>query len=161
MKTFVNIAYYHSQLVGMLELRVSDKGLTSIRFVESPDHAVPDSTDPIMNQLISELDSYFRKELKEFSVPIDIDSGTAFQKRVWEALCEIPYGETRSYREVAESVGDPKGARAVGSANGRNPIPIVIPCHRVINADGKLGGYSSGLPIKEALLKLEGASPII
>ena len=89
---------------------------------------------------------------------LDIPTGTAFQRKVWEKLLDIPYGETRSYKWLAEEVGSPKGFRAVGGANGKNPVPIIIPCHRVINSDGTLGGYSGGVWIKEFLLKLEDVS---
>lgn len=109
-----------------------------------------------MEQLLEELDRYFRGTLKEFAVALDPASGTPFQRRVWEELSRIPYGETRSYRDVAIGVGKPAAVRAVGMANHHNPIPIVVPCHRVIRADGSLGGYGSGIGIKKALLELEG-----
>lgn len=97
-----------------------------------------------------------RVDFKRYA--LDISTGTAFQRKVWEKLLEIPYGETRSYKWLAEKVGSPKGFRAVGGANGKNPVPIIIPCHRVINSDGTLGGYSGGVWIKEFLLKLEDVS---
>ncbi|MEE9168363.1 MAG: methylated-DNA--[protein]-cysteine S-methyltransferase, partial [bacterium] len=99
---------------------------------------------------------YFRGKRMTFSVPIRFD-GTDFQNKVWHALTEIPYGQTVTYKEVAEKIGNPKAVRAVGNANNRNPIAIVVPCHRVIGADGKLVGYGGGLEMKEKLLKLEGA----
>jgi methylated-DNA-[protein]-cysteine S-methyltransferase len=108
-----------------------------------------------MTRLIDELDRYFAGNLTTFTVPLDPASGTPFQREVWKALTEIPYGKTSSYSGVARAVGRPKAFRAVGSANGRNDIPILIPCHRVIRADGTLGGYGSGLKIKKALLDLE------
>jgi O-6-methylguanine DNA methyltransferase len=92
--------------------------------------------------------------LRDFVLPLDL-RGTLFQKRVWQELCRIPYGETRSYRFVADSIGVPKAVRAVGAANGRNPVPIVVPCHRVIGAGGSLVGYGGGLPMKKFLLDLE------
>jgi len=109
-----------------------------------------------MATLIKELDDYFASEFKRFSVPLDPLEGTPFQRKVWKQLQKIPYGETRSYRDVAIAVGNPAGARAVGLANKRNCIAIVIPCHRVISSNGDLGGYDSGLHIKRALLELEG-----
>jgi methylated-DNA-[protein]-cysteine S-methyltransferase len=104
----------------------------------------------------AELDDYFAARLRRFTVPLAGD-GTAFQRRVWQALCEIPYGRTEGYGELAARIGAPGGARAVGLANGRNPIAIIVPCHRVIGADGRLVGYGGGMRVKERLLALEGA----
>jgi len=111
--------------------------------------------DNIYNQKVAaELDAYFKRKLRQFSVSLDI-RGTEFQRRVWEALLNIPYGETRSYGEIARAIGHPAASRAVGLANGANPISIIIPCHRVIGANGKLVGYGGGLHRKQALLDLE------
>ena len=107
--------------------------------------------------LVRELDAYFAGRLRQFNVPLDL-RGTAFQLRVWEVLYRIPYGETRSYGEVAQAVGKPKAARAVGQANGRNPVSIIVPCHRVIGSHGGLTGYGGGLQRKKALLDLESAA---
>jgi O-6-methylguanine DNA methyltransferase len=104
---------------------------------------------------LEELDCYFRGQLKEFKCDLDL-KGTSFQKRVWEALREIPYGQTRSYGEIAKTIGNPKAVRAVGSANGANPVPIIVPCHRVIQFDGSLGGFGGGLDLKKNLLEREG-----
>jgi O-6-methylguanine DNA methyltransferase len=101
-----------------------------------------------------QLGEYFRGVRKRFQVPLDL-RGTRFHQDVWRALQEIPYGETRSYKEIAEAISNPKAVRAVGQANGRNPIPIVVPCHRVIRHDGGLGGFGGGLHLKEQLLALE------
>jgi len=109
----------------------------------------------LLKEAVRQLESYFAGELKEFTLPLKPE-GTEFMKKVWSALCEIPYGKTVSYKEIAEKVGVPKGARAVGIANNRNPIPIFIPCHRVIGADGSLTGYGGGLDMKKYLLELEG-----
>ena len=98
---------------------------------------------------------YFSKQTPLPAIPLDMRSGTAFQKKVWQSLCRIPFGETRSYLDIARITGKPKAARAVGQACGKNPIALVVPCHRVISEGGKLGGYSGGLNIKKALLKLE------
>lgn len=103
---------------------------------------------------VAQLTEYFAGRRREFDLPLS-PAGTAFQQKVWQALQQIPYGETRSYGQVAEAVGNPKASRAVGMANHQNPIPILIPCHRVIGADGKLVGYGGGLNIKETLLCLE------
>lgn len=101
-----------------------------------------------------QLEAYFERKLTKFDLPLWMN-GTSFQRRVWHALREIPCGETRSYREIAESIGAPRAARAVGAANGRNPVPIIVPCHRVIAADGSLGGYAAGLKTKRLLLGIE------
>lgn len=104
----------------------------------------------------ADLKRYLNGEKIYFNIKIDISSGTGFQKLVWRKLRNIPYGETRSYKWVAECIGCPKGQRAVGQANGGNPLPIIIPCHRVINSDGSIGGYSGGIDIKKRLLAIEG-----
>lgn len=109
---------------------------------------------PFILEAERELNEYFAGNRREFSVPVHL-SGTEFQKKVWRALCDIPYGETRSYKEIAAAVGNPKASRAVGMANHRNPVMILIPCHRVIGADGGLTGYAGGLDGKTALLELE------
>jgi O-6-methylguanine DNA methyltransferase len=111
--------------------------------------------DPYMLGVPLQLREYFSGERKKFSVKLDL-SGTKFQLKVWKELTKIPYGRTISYKELATKTGDPKAVRAVGGANGSNPIPIIIPCHRVINANGELGGYSGGLDIKSMLLTIEG-----
>jgi methylated-DNA-[protein]-cysteine S-methyltransferase len=105
-----------------------------------------------------QLCEYLKGERKEFDLPLN-PKGTDFQKRVWKALCEIPYGETRSYKQIAETIGNPKAVRAVGMANHRNPLLIVVPCHRVIGADGKLVGYAAGIDKKVFLLQLEAKYP--
>ena len=118
------------------------------------DSAEDKENNPVVQQTIKELEEYFAGNRKVFTVPLDL-RGTEFQKKVWEALREIPYGETRSYKEIAEKIGNPKASRAVGMANHRNPIGIVVPCHRVVGANGKLTGYAGGIPMKQALLELE------
>ena len=111
----------------------------------------------LIKEAYQQLSEYLKGERKEFDLPLN-PKGTDFQKRVWRALCDIPYGETRSYKQIAEAIGNPKAVRAVGMANNRNPITIVVPCHRVIGADGKLVGYGGGLEMKEFLLRLESCS---
>lgn len=150
------VHHYFSNLVGWLELRASARGVRSVSFIPQPAAPETSSKNAVMIRLIDELDRYFAGNLTTFTVPLDPASGTPFQREVWKALTEIPYGKTSSYSGVARAVGRPKASRAVGSANGRNDIPILIPCHRVIRADGTLGGYGSGLKIKKALLDLEG-----
>ena len=108
----------------------------------------------LIKEAYQQLSEYLKGERKEFDLPLN-PKGTDFQKRVWRALCNIPYGETRSYKQIAKAVGNSKAVRAVGMANNRNPITIVVPCHRVIGADGKLVGYGGGLEMKEFLLRIE------
>ena len=108
----------------------------------------------LLARVAMQLDEYFRGARKNFDLPLN-PAGTEFQRKVWDALLAIPYGETRTYREIAEAAGCPRGFRAVGMANNKNPIAIIIPCHRVIGSNGKLVGYASGLGRKEALLALE------
>lgn len=110
-------------------------------------------------QVRKQLTEYFEGKRTEFTVPIDVRSGTEFQRRCWQTLTKIPYGELRTYQDIAVAVGRPTAFRAVGQANHWNPIPIIIPCHRVINTDGKLAGYGGGIDIKEQLLALENALP--
>ena len=110
--------------------------------------------NPLLLEAARQLRAYFAGALREFLLPLDIE-GTEFQKRVWGQVAAIPYGETRSYLQIAVAIGSPRAVRAVGAANGANPVPIVIPCHRVIGSNGKLTGYGGGLPIKEKLLALE------
>ena len=109
---------------------------------------------PLINEAYRQLSEYLLGERKRFDLPLN-SQGTVFQQQVWKALCDIPYGETRSYKQIAEAIGNPKAVRAVGMANNRNPLLIVVPCHRVIGANGKLVGYGAGIDKKEFLLKLE------
>ncbi|MFH1942641.1 MAG: methylated-DNA--[protein]-cysteine S-methyltransferase, partial [bacterium] len=102
------------------------------------------------NQLLE----YFNGTRKVFSLPIDL-RGTDFQKSVWEAVRKVPYGQTRSYGDIAKAIGNPRASRAVGAANGANPIPIIIPCHRIIGSDGSITGFGGGIPLKQKLLNLE------
>ena len=109
---------------------------------------------PLIKEAYKQLSEYLKRERKCFDLPFN-PRGTEFQRQVWKALCDIPYGETRSYKQIAEAIGNPKAVRAVGMANNRNPLLIVIPCHRVIGSNGKLVGYGAGIAMKEYLLKLE------
>jgi methylated-DNA-[protein]-cysteine S-methyltransferase len=148
--------------VGRLRLAGDEKGLRSISFQNRFDSAAPaDSTllrEEPFRETIVQLEAYFAGELRRFDLPLSPE-GTPFQREVWSALTTIPYGETGSYGGLARRLGRPAASRAVGAANGQNPIPIVIPCHRVIGADGSLTGFGGGLAIKRRLLDLEsGAS---
>jgi methylated-DNA-[protein]-cysteine S-methyltransferase len=144
--------------LGRILLIGEDQGLTGLHFqalaqpVEPPIGSIQSSV--YFTEAIRQLKAYFMGDLKEFNLPLLLE-GSEFQKKVWKALCRIPYGTTISYGELARCIGKPLAARAVGGANGRNPLPIVIPCHRVINGNGQLGGYSCGLEIKKYLLNLE------
>jgi methylated-DNA-[protein]-cysteine S-methyltransferase len=149
--------------VGPLELVASEVGLAAILWKDdSPrrvalTNVVEDEENPILLETQRQLDEYFAGERRQFSVPLDF-AGTHFQRRVWGALLTIPYGETRSYGEIAQQIGSPLAVRAVGAANGRNPISIIAPCHRVIGANGKLTGFAGGLETKARLLELESQS---
>src|SRR5258708_36159822 len=144
--------------VGRLMLAGGEEGLRTLSFLEGRKaiHPHPQWTEDARpwKETIRQLHAYFACELREFDLPLKPD-GTAFQLEVWRQLCRIPYGQTISYGELARRIGNPKGSRAVGLANGSNTIAIVIPCHRVIGSNDKLTGYGGGLPIKEKLLELE------
>ena len=127
---------------------------TALTRLERADAAERRSDDSILRRTAQQLDEYFAGSRQEFDIPL-CPVGTAFQLAAWEALCRIPYGETRSYAQQAADIGRPKAARAIGQANHNNPISILIPCHRVIGASGKLTGYGGGLDMKAYLLELE------
>lgn len=146
-------ALFMSSPIGMLTLIEEDHALTEVRFGENAPDALLAPT-PLLLQASRELEEYFRGERKAFTVPL-FPKGTAFQKLCWEALCRIPYGETRTYAQQAAMIGNPKACRAVGMSNHCNPLPIFIPCHRVIGKNGTLIGYAGGLTIKETLLNIE------
>ncbi|HAC59812.1 methylated-DNA--[protein]-cysteine S-methyltransferase [Parvibaculum sp.] len=147
--------------IGRLRLAATEAGLAAILFPNQKD--VPLSAREgsakaraHLDKAVKALNRYFEGKERDFSGLTLAAEGTAFQKSVWAALARIPFGETRSYADIARAIGNPKGVRAVGLANGRNPIPIVVPCHRVIGADGSLTGFGGGLPTKKWLLEFEG-----
>jgi methylated-DNA-[protein]-cysteine S-methyltransferase len=143
--------------IGPLTLAGHEGRLTNLRMVDQtyePSRANWNRDDRAFEDVVRQLDAYFAGELCEFDVHLDL-RGTEFQRRVWEALLTIPYGETRSYGQIALQIGAPGAARAVGLANGHNPVAIIVPCHRVIGAAGKLTGYGGGLDRKQSLLTLE------
>jgi len=140
--------------LGNMTLAEANGKLVELRLKAQLNANEREQSTPLLRKAIQELTEYFEGNRKAFSVPLQ-PAGTAFQQSVWAALQAIPYGETRSYGEIAKSIGKPKSARAVGMANNQNPLPIFIPCHRVIGANGKLVGYGGGLDIKEFLLNLE------
>lgn len=143
--------------LGVLSIYASQKGITEITWQE---RRIEKTTPPqkeadlFLEAAAAQLDEYFRRRRTTFDLPLDM-RGTDFQTQVWKMLLRIPYGETRSYGEIARDIGDPKASRAVGLANGKNPIPIVVPCHRVIGSNGKLTGFAGGLHRKALLLELE------
>jgi len=153
--------------IGRLRLTATDRGLAAVHM---EDHAHPPSGPPggtavsgadipaVIARAMEELGEYFAGERTTFSVPLD-PQGTGFQHRVWDRLATIPSGETRSYGQLAAELGDPHLTRAVGTANGRNPLSIIVPCHRVIGSDGSLTGYAGGIDRKLFLLRLEGVLP--
>ncbi|WP_226667111.1 methylated-DNA--[protein]-cysteine S-methyltransferase [Microbulbifer aggregans] len=146
---------------GPLGIAASERGVVAIDLQSGkrPLQAKPDWVDgatTLTDLAAGQLRDYFDGRREAFDLPLDA-AGTPFQQGVWQALCAIPYGETRSYRELAEAIGNPKAVRAVARANGANPLSIVVPCHRVIGADGTLTGYAGGLEMKARLLVLEGA----
>lgn len=157
----MSLAWKHMKSpVGRLKLVASDKGLVAVLWENDRpsrvrlNELVEDEGHPILVEAEQQLGEYFAGKRKEFSIALDM-RGTAFQKDVWEALLGIPFGETRSYGQLARQLGNPQAMRAVGAANGRNPLSIIVPCHRVIGASGKLTGFAGGLDTKADLLELE------
>ena len=144
---------------GELLVAINAHGLVHVDFVAGlralPDMSGWQQDGEALAPYLAEFDAYFAGRLQRFTLPLAAN-GTAFQQTVWQALCDIPYGETRSYGEIARVIGKPSASRAVGAANGRNPLSIIVPCHRVIGQNGSLTGYAGGLPIKQELLRLEG-----
>jgi methylated-DNA-[protein]-cysteine S-methyltransferase len=140
-----------------LRLVASASGMRAVEFDRRPvTEGQRNDRNPLLLEAERQLRAYFAGQLRDFQLPLDI-AGTDFQKRVWDQVAAIPYGKTRSYLQIAVAIGSPMGVRAVGAANGANPVPIVVPCHRVIGAHGKLVGYGGGLAMKKRLLELEGA----
>lgn len=154
----MNYSYLETP-IGTLLIAGDAEAIRVIRFPKNgkarkPEPVWIESANGPISEAVRQLREYFAGQRTEFDLPVE-PQGTAFQRAVWRRLQEIPYGETISYGQLAKRIGNPKASRAVGAANGANPIPIVIPCHRVIGANGTLTGFGGGLPIKEALLALE------
>ena len=154
---------WHDSPIGRLLLAAGDAGLRALEFPENRhpvkrDAGWREGTHPLLSEARRQLDDYFAGRRPAFDLPL-APRGTDFQLRVWQALRAIPFGETRSYAQLAQAIDRPTALRAVGAANGRNPIPVIVPCHRVIGAGGALTGFGGGLPTKEFLLRLEGALP--
>lgn len=145
-------SYSYETPVGRLWLAEEDDALTDLSFGPVPNAAVHES--PLLRHAAQQLKEYFAGERRDFDLQLDT-RGTVFQKSVWSALRDVPYGKTCSYKDIATAVGKPAACRAVGSANNKNPIAIIIPCHRIVGADGSLTGYGGGLDVKQSLLDLE------
>ncbi len=154
--------------LGELGLVATENGLCEIRtrinnrkaflsYLKKSYPAMPQENSEKLKSVACQLAEYFSGKRQSFTCKLDLAQGTGFQQRVWKTLQSIPHGETKSYAWVAESIGKPRAVRAVGGANGKNPIPIIVPCHRVIRKDGSIGGYTGGLDKKRFLLGLEGA----
>jgi len=148
--------YYYNSPIGELTIIEHEGFITNVNFGKTEfdnSEYVLNETD-ILKESVKQLKEYFNRKRKEFNLPLK-PNGTIFMKNVWKSLCNIPYGETKSYIYIAKEIGNDKACRAVGMANNKNPIPIIIPCHRVIGKNGKLVGYAGGLDVKEKLLELE------
>lgn len=147
----IKYAFYDFEF-GMLKIGYTDTAIISFYRVDQIDGDNENSA--LSDQTFEQVCEYLKGERLVFDFPYEL-RGTEFQQKVWDALCQIPYGETRTYKDVATMVGNPKASRAVGMANNRNPLMIVVPCHRVVGSSGKLVGYAGGLGMKESLLELE------
>jgi methylated-DNA-[protein]-cysteine S-methyltransferase len=156
------VATRHTTALGPVLLAATPRGLAGLWFDGQRHH--PDTTGwqfdaahPVLRAAIEQLDAYFAGQRTTFDLPLDLQHGTAFQQSVWQALLAIPRGASTSYGELGQRIGAPGAARAIGAAVGRNPLSVVVPCHRVLGAGGALTGYAGGLDRKTALLRLEGA----
>lgn len=151
---------YLASPVGQLKLVANAQALVAVLWEnENPKRVrlaelLEEAQHPVLLETARQLNEYFSGQRRQFDLPLDFE-GTDFQQKVWQALLSIPFGETRSYKQIAEQIGNPKAVRAVGAANGKNPISIIAPCHRVIGASGKLVGFAGGLENKDILLKIE------
>lgn len=140
--------------IGELSVAVDEVGVCRVHFGRVG-AAVPETDDVRLRAAVVELNAYFAGELTDFTAPLSVRRGSDFERAVWREMSKIPYGEMRTYGEIAAVLGDPGAARAVGTACNRNPIPVIVPCHRVVGAGGKLVGFGGGLPRKRHLLELE------
>lgn len=152
----MNYKYTYEMPIGPLVICEEEDKITEIYLTNSDNNKeIEEKETPLIKLVKEQLIDYFNGERKKFDFPINM-KGTEFQVKVWEALMTIPFGETCSYKEIATKIGNPKASRAVGMANNKNPLLIVVPCHRVIGTNGSLVGYACGLHVKENLLRLEG-----
>ena len=146
-----NIFFYETE-IGIIGIRENNKSITDIFFSKVDTNDNIEETD-LIKECFKQLKEYFEGNRMKFDLPLDA-RGTEFQKKVWNELLNIPYGETKSYKDIAVAIGNEKACRAIGMANNKNPIPIIIPCHRVIGSNGKLVGYAGGVNVKEKLLNI-------
>ncbi|SHI61698.1 methylated-DNA--[protein]-cysteine S-methyltransferase [Lutispora thermophila] len=147
--------FFYDFDIGKIGIGEKDGRITNLYFTaEGIPQNIKMHESPILKETYRQLNLYFQGRLKKFTVPLNPE-GTVFMKQVWASICEIPYGTTISYKDLAINLGKPNAARAVGHANSRNPIPILIPCHRVVGVNGRLTGYSGGIELKKKLLELE------
>ncbi len=157
-------AFYSHPIIGQLRIKEEDGYIVEIKFISEDEKIILGKDDfeknletEVLRKTVTQLEEYFQGERKNFDVPFK-PKGTEFMMDVYKALMEVPYGETASYKDIAKKIGREKAYRAVGNANNRNCIPIIIPCHRIIGNDGRLVGYEGGLRLKEALLSLENSN---
>ena len=157
------IRYAHASPIGDLTIYADDTHITGLYFEDPkypPREEAREGSNKVVTEARRQLDKYFAGKLREFDLPLKPE-GTDFQLKVWKKLSTIPYGVTWSYGDLAKKLGAPQASRAVGAANGRNPIPVIVPCHRVIGANGTLTGFGGGIPRKKFLLELEGRTAIL
>lgn len=147
-----NIFFYETE-IGIIGIRENNKAITDIFFSKVDTNDNIEETD-LIKECFKQLKEYFEGNRRDFDLPLET-RGTEFQKKVWDELLKIPYGDTKSYKDIAIAIGNEKACRAIGMANNKNHIPIIIPCHRVIGSNGKLVGYAGGLNVKEKLLNIE------
>lgn len=152
MKQTTSASYYAEKLKIWLEIGASDEGIYYLNFTQTGASESQDVSNEVIRYALIQLDKYFSCDLVTFDLPLDFSGWSEFQKKVWRSLLKIPFGQSRSYSEIAIDIGHPKACRAVGNANSKNPVPIIVPCHRVIRSDGSLGGYSSGVDLKRLLM---------
>ena len=146
--------FVYKTILGNILVQEKNSKIIGVKFINDDENYEKGDETELLRETIKEINEYLKGERKNFSVPILME-GTEFQKKVWKELQKIPYGQTRSYKEIAESVGKEKASRAVGMANSKNPIHIIVPCHRIIASNGSLSGFAGGIEIKKKLLKLE------
>ena len=144
---------YYESPIGLIEIGGTTTAVTQLNFVEQQRLGLEENE--VIQETITQLDAYFKGQRQQFDIPLDL-TGTHFQQTVWQQLLHVPYGQVASYQDIAHAINKPRAMRAVGAANGQNPVSIVVPCHRIIGSNGRLTGYGGGLWRKEWLLKHEG-----
>ena len=145
--------FMYNSPIGEIRISYNQNAITGLDFL--PLDSDPSEDSPILNECLTQLDEYFAGKRQTFSINIEFTRGTDYQKKVWAALCSVNYGETASYKDIASLIGNSKAARAIGSANNKNPISIIVPCHRIIGTSGKMVGYGGGIEKKIWLLEHE------